>query len=288
MSFDFEINWDEPEDLDLTGLGGAFPDWGLLKLVCSKHIQLFAKGQTLTIPEIVINGQPWSRNGIKEGGSTKALFFTLQGVNSKTGEPFTSVRFYTNRPQWEIEDASRYPHIYLTDEQKKLLAEKGKLSISDWTNLQKPAMQAVLGKRINDLSTTGLWVKADNTNYSVRDSNQLNDDGTPKKYYEKYWSNFVVFDSEAAMNAAKADEVVLSNGITYPDGWGSSVDAMLDYIAGQIAPNSDFDTKVVEWKLAGSDHVKAILKEAVNRKDAIPPAKAEIMAAIEAWEEKPF
>lgn len=287
MSFDFEINWDEPEDLDMTGLGGSFPDWGLLKLVTAKNVTLFSKGATLTIPEITVNGSPWSRNGIKEGGTTKAMFFTLQGINSKTGEPFTSVRMFTNRPQWEIEDASRYPHIYLTEEQRKILAEKGKLNISDWTNLQKPAMQAVLGKRIDDLKG-GLWVKAENTNYSVRESNQLNDDGTPRKFYEKYWSGFAVFENEAALNAAKSEEVVLSNGITYPDSWGSSVDAMLNYIAGQIAADSDFDTKIIEWKLSGSDHVKAILKEAVERKDAIPPAKLEIVAAIDKWEEKPF
>ena len=78
--FTFEFSWDEEEVHDLSGISqGSYPDWGLLKLRWNGMVTLFAKGETLTIPGIIMpNGETWSRNGIKKGGNTRLYVFTLR------------------------------------------------------------------------------------------------------------------------------------------------------------------------------------------------------------------
>lgn len=220
MAFDFDIEWDKPEELDESNLStGSYPDWGLLELAAVKNVTLFAKGETLTLPEIVINGQPFTRNGIKLGGPTKAFFFTLKGNNSQTGEPFTAVRMYHNQAGFKIEDKDKYPHLYLTEKQQAYLNKNGSVYVSDWANMQKPVLANVLKDKVQRLDKGGLWVRAENTTYHVRETDQLDNESKPKKYYAKYWSDFTIFETEAAMLAAKAEEVgasVQSNGLMYP------------------------------------------------------------------------
>ena len=82
-----------------------------------------------------------------------------------------------------------------------------------------------------------------------------------------------------------------SGGIVYPEGWGDSVDAMLTYIAGDITPQTDLDQAVKKWKFGDNpnpQNVKAILKEAIDLKDALPPQKDKLVKFVDAWEVKPF
>ena len=285
MAFDFEVKWDEPEELDESNLSqGSFPDWGLLELAAVKNVTLFAKGETLTLPEITINGQPFSRNGIKAGGPTKLFVFTIKGNNSQTGEPFTAVRMYHNQTQFKIEDASQFPHLYLTEKQKAYLDKNGSVYISDWANLQKPALGAVLKDQINSLTKGGLWVKAENVTYHVRENpEQVDNDGKTKKYYSKYWSDFTVFPDEAAMLAAKSAEVtnVQSNGLMYPANLVSYVDATNDSLRGFIKSGLSHAEAAIKGTLMDASgkpaldvngnpvDVKAILAKALDLPEAL-------------------
>jgi hypothetical protein len=207
--FTFEFSWDEKEEQDLSGLSqGSYPDWGLLRLRWHGKVTLFAQGETLTIPEITMpNGTPWSRNGMKKGGTTRLYIFTLEGENFQNGEPYTLVKLFDNQVRYTIEDLSKYPHLDLSEAQKQYFKENGKTRIDAWINLQKPAFQATLGKQLGAVNGAGLWVKAETTTYDIREnSQQLDGEGKPKKYYEKYWSGFTVYPNKAAMLAARKSE----------------------------------------------------------------------------------
>lgn len=258
-NFDVEIKWDEQEEVDPIQTG-SYPDWGLLKLVASKNVTLFSKGATLTLSDVLVNGQPFSRNGIKDGGTTRAFFFTLDGENTQTGEPFRMVKMYTSSPQYDIEDASKYPHIYLDESQKKYLAEKGKTRVSDWVNLQKPAFNATLGKQTAALQTTGLWVKAETTVYEVReDATQTDSNGKPKKYYTKYWHNFTVYPTKEAMEAARKAEGG-NNGVApspYPVTWDTTgnfdLNWYLNYSKEQFEKIGNLKEAAIKVKLLNAD-----------------------------------
>lgn len=262
MSFDFEVKWDEPEELDESNLNtGSFPDWGLLELKAVKNVTLFAKGESLVLPEIIVNGQPFSRNGIKAGGPTKLFVFTVKGTNSQTGEPFTAVRLYHNQTQFKIEDGSKYPHLYLTEKQQEHLNKNGSVYVSDWVNLQKPTLFNVLKEKVKQLSNGGLWVCAENTTYHVRENpDQLDNDGKPRKYYSKYWSGFTVYPNEADMLAARKAEMGDSNGVTaspYPTTWQISEQWPLDTFLGiakkALEDTNDLKQAAIKAKLLNAD-----------------------------------
>ena len=266
MSKEFVFNWDDNEKVDPIQIG-SYPDWGFLKMVTFgdkpfKNVTLFSKGATLTLPEIVVNGQPWSRNGIKEGGNSRAFFFTLYGENAQTSEPFKLVKIFTSNPQYEIEDMSKYPHIWLDEVQKKYLAEKGKTRVSDWVNLQKPALRATLGPQVSALQD-GLWVKAETTVYEVReDVTQTDNEGKPKKYYNKYWTGFTIYPTKEAMLAARQAEMSEDNSTQpaspYPVAWNITdqwpLSTYLDIAKKSLAANpDDLKKAAIAAKLLNAD-----------------------------------
>jgi len=287
-NFDFDIKFDKPGELDRSDIMPGFADWGRLKLVAVKNVSLFAKGEVLTLKDVIINNEMFSRKGIKDGGPTQLLVFTLDGTNFKTGEMFTFHRLFDNKPRWNISDISKYPNIYLDEDQEKYFNKKGNVYISSWVNLQLPSLQKI-GKKLDDLKKDGLWVRAENVVYNSYETNRIDDKGKPVIGYDKYWSEFTIFENEDTMKIARMKEdTENSDGIIYPKSWGDSVDAMLNYISTEITTDTNLSEKVVVWKFDSFSDVKAILKEAIDLKDVLPIQKEKLVKMVDDWEIVPF
>lgn len=320
------VDWTDGKiDLDgeLSG-GGQLVRWAKLTLAHVNGTAFDSTGGIMEIPEVINGkGEPHQAYYRKPGNIT-TFWFTLDSVN-KDGQPYRMIEDYTQQPRYRVEDSSnppkehknnaivvdgvegfknKFPYLVLSSNESKNWSEKGQVQqfrdggytyISDLSNLQKPAIAAQLGSKANELQKGGLWCRIGYTTFRANeDKNGKIDDytGKIKKYYDQYMTSFTVFENEEAWKAAWEAErnstATESGGIVYPEGWGDSVDAMLDYIAGAITPQTNLDQSVKEWKFGDSPHVKAILKEAIERKDALPPQKEELKKFVDAWEVKPF
>ena len=302
-------------DLDGDGGGGQLVRWAKLTLAHVNGTAFDPDGGIMEIPEVLNGkGEPHKAYYRKDGNIT-TFWFTLDSFN-KDGQPYRLIEDYTQQPRYRVEDnsnpppehkdkaiavdgmeglKSKFPHISLSEKQAGQFADKGYTYISDLSNLQKPAIAAQLGSKANELKKGGLWCRIGYTTFRATEAKDGKIDdytGKVKMYYDQYMTDFTVFESEeawkAAWDAERNSTGSEGGGIVYPEGWGNSVDAMLDYIAGAITTQVNLDEKVKEWKFGDSPHTKAILKEAIERKDAIPPQKAELVAMVDAWEVKPF
>ena len=313
------VDWTDGKiDLDGEGGGGQLVRWAKLTLAHVNGTAFDNTGGIMEIPEVINGkGEPHKAYYRKPGNIT-TFWFTLDSVN-KDGQPYRMIEDYTQQPRYRIEDndnppaerkdkaisvdgmegfKNKFPHASLSEKQIGQFNEKGYTYISDLSNLQKPAIAAQLGSKANELQKGGLWCRIGYTTFRANeDKNGKIDDytGKIKKYYDQYMTDFTVFENEetwkAAWEAERNSTATESGGIVYPEGWGDSVDAMLTYIAGDITPQTDLDQAVKKWKFGDNpnpQNVKAILKEAIDLKDALPPQKDKLVKFVDAWEVKPF
>ena len=301
-------------DLDGEGGGGQLVRWAKLTLAHVNGTAFDPDGGIMEIPEVLNGkGEPHQAYYRKPGNIT-TFWFTLDSFN-KDGQPYRLIEDYTQQPRYRVEDKlnspperkdkaivvegmegfkSKFPHISLSEKQSEQFKEKGYTYISDLSNLQKPAIAAQLGSKANELKKGGLWCRIGYTTFRATEAKDGKIDdytGKVKMYYDQYMTDFTVFESEKAWKAAWEAERNStgseSSEVAYP--WNKEhVDSMLNYIAGAITPQTNLDEAVKEWKFGDSPHVKAILKEAIERKDALPPQKVELAAMVDSWEVKPF
>ena len=223
----FEINW----DLDVDHIEDSGPrimtDYGALQYLGAKKVQLFATGEKVFLPNLIINGQPFSKGGMKEGhakGGKNAVahFFAFFGRGFTDDKEFTSVRIFTTQPNIPVdaEKVAGYPVITLDEKQTAAQKDGKTVWLSDWSNLQFPAIKTLSADaRAKLTKSEKLFVAADNWNTGTKpreSTTATNDDGSAKKYYDKYWYQFVVFASEAEMLAARSAAkggAVLDSGV---------------------------------------------------------------------------
>jgi len=305
-------------DLDGEGGGGQLVRWAKLTLAHVNGTAFDSSGGTMKIPE-VINGKGEVHEAhYRKPGNVTTFWFTLDSYN-KDGEPYRLIEDYTQQPRYRVEDnsnppperkdkaisvdgmegfKSKFPYISLSEKQVGQFAEKGYTYISDLSNLQKPAIAAQLGSKANELQKGGLWCRIGYTTFRANeDKNGKIDEytGRVKVYYDQYMTDFTIFESEEAWKAAwdaerNSAENSGGGGVVYP--WSKEhVDSMLTYIAGDITMQTDLDQAVEDWKFGDNPNeanVKIVLKEAIDRKDVLPPQKDELKKFVDNWEVKPF
>lgn len=239
---DVVLNWDEPVDhIDESG-PRIITDYGALQYLGAKKVQLFSAGNAVYFPNLVIDDKPYQRGGMKEGhvqGGKNAIahFIAYFGLSFADDKPFTTVRVFTTQAGIPVdsEKIDSYPVIALDEKQTGAKADGKTVWLSDWSNLQFPALRQ-LAPALRTRFTNGekLFFKADNWNTGAKpqeDRNgKTNQDGTPKKYYDNFWFNFTIFANEAEMLTARA-AAKGTNGSTasyshYPVQW-AEMPAML-------------------------------------------------------------
>lgn len=266
---DFNINWDE-EVPELAEFGPrVITDYGTLRYLGAKKVQLFVKDSKITFPDLIINGQPYSRGGMKEGhtqGGRNAVahFFAYTGRAFTDDKPFTTVRMFTNMANIPVEadKLAGYPVIQLDEAQVKARDAGKTVWLSDWGNLQFPAMKSLPNEARQKL-TKGeeVYFSADQWNTGAKpreDKEKTNEDGTPKKYYDHYWYNFTIYASEAEMLAART---AAKNGTAplgvddLPQEWvsnGGDREQLYADIRERYEKGQSFTTIVKKCDLSGS------------------------------------
>lgn len=212
----FEIDWSKDVDHIEDVAPRVITDYGALQYLGSKKVQLYVAGERVTFPNLIVNGQPYSRGGMKEGhekgarGNAIAHFFAFFGKGYKDDKDFTSVRIFTTMPNIPVKpaDVAKYPVIHLEDHQIKARDAGKDVWIADWSNLMYPVLKS-LPADIRAKVTKGekVYFSAENWNTGAKPTESLtatNEDGTAKKYYDHYWHNFTIYNSEAEMLAARA------------------------------------------------------------------------------------
>lgn len=265
---DVVLNWDEPVDhIDESG-PRIITDYGALQYLGAKKVQLFSAGNAVYFPNLVIDDKPYQRGGMKEGhvqGGKNAIahFIAYFGLSFADDKPFTTVRVFTTQAGIPVdaEKIDGYPVIALDEKQTGAKADGKTVWLSDWSNLQFPALRQ-LAPALRTRFTNGekLFFKADNWNTGAKpqeDRNgKTNQDGTPKKYYDNFWFNFTIFANEAEMLTARA-AAKGSNGSTssyshYPVQWAE--------MPTQLPPN------VIKMFLAGEAYSKIVTDLLMNDK----------------------
>lgn len=218
-----ELTWNDEVDEVVESTPTSFPDFGTMKLVGVRKVQLFASGGEITLPNVVINGQAWSRKGIKFGwtqgnrNNCMAYFILRESVNMKTLEPFQAVDYFTNATSIPVNNKDGVmvisvggredtpPVLKLNEKQQKAFEEKGTAWVSEWSNLQYVALHQSLTKEQLDKFGKGepIHYRADTWTYQVKESNQLDENGNPRKFYSRYRYNFTIFASKAEMEVAR-------------------------------------------------------------------------------------
>lgn len=241
FNFDFEgvAPIDEPEFTPIV-------TFGKFHLAKSMRIQLFVSGAQIEVPEIQIdNGDgtksPFTRKGMKTGGKTMAYFFACT-QDKKDGGEFTEVRIFTSQGNIPVDadKIDKYPVILLNDKQLQHKQAGETVWLCDWSNLQVPAIQADRSKATIIGNGKPFWGSAKNWNTGKK-PNVVNE-GTEdeKKYYERYWYDFVIYNSKEEMVAArdahfaalKDGNIGVSNGVMWPKDWcqdDASLQATIDF-----------------------------------------------------------
>lgn len=228
-----DLPWDDGIDTIDEGGPTVFSDVGQMQYLGSKKVQLFTSGERVTFPDFLINDEPYSRGGMKEGwaqgqnrNNAIAHFIAFSGLNSKTNEPFVTVRIFTSKNNIRVDSniIDQYPVITLDNKQTKDKEEGNTVWLADWSNLQFPALAASLSVKDRTRFGNGekLYFKADNWNTGTKPQEdykgRTNDDGKIKKYYDRYWFNIQLFDNEADMLAARTTNAISADSI-YPAKW---------------------------------------------------------------------
>lgn len=327
-----DIPWDEEVDeVQDAPPVGDFPEFGKMQLVGVKKVALFASGERVELPDVIINGEVWSRGGMKDGwnpgqdrNNVTAFFIRRDGVNMKTGDPFAVVDIYTNNTQYALNKVDGNPVLKvgerevtppvfnLNKHQQKKYDDEGVAWLSDWSNLQFPALRASLNEQQKKDFNAGkpLFYRADTFAYRMReDTTNLDDKGNPRKYYDRYRHNFTVFGTEAELNVArevyKNEQGIESNGAEpdlsiFPKDWTlESVESSFMYpemgLVDKLKAGKETLQEIVEAALLTSGgvpveahngepvDVKAILMEAYQRIDTPEPLKADVKEKIEAY-----
>jgi hypothetical protein len=237
---DFELDFSADsvaEDID-EQVGESFVEFGRLRLAAAKNVTLFQKGASISIPTVTVNGEPFSRGGIQEGGPTKAYFFEFLG-KTKTLEDFTSVKIFTTMANIPITKDSSYPiKPDLSQKQTGAIEDEKTAWISDWSQLQYPSLKASLSpQQLTDLSKGKPFyfsAKTWNTGRKPFESTTtFKEDGTPKKYYEQFWYDFTIYQNEAEMLKAKdahwESDSSEDLGDFWPKSWAEDLPGMVDW-----------------------------------------------------------
>lgn len=261
-----DIPWDEEVDEVAEAGPRTITDYGTLQCIGVKKVQLFASGERVTFPDFLLNGEPFSRSGMKEGwadgGKNALAHFIAFTTTNQQGEEYTRVVVYTSMPNIPV-DAKKvdtYPVIALDKSQQKAKANGKTVWLADWSNLQFPAFRQGFNKKYQAKYSNGepIHFKGDrwNTGTKPREDNQgrTNDKGEPKKYYDHYWFNIQTFETKEEMVNARG---TTSNGTPvntahYPSHWVTSdVQAMLDYARTQLALSDSDLAKTVGLTIQG-------------------------------------
>lgn len=250
--FEFpDLPWDDGIDEVVETGPRVFSDVGIMQYLGPKQVQLFASGERVTFPNFLVNGEPYSRGGMKEGWkegakNATAHFIAFTGTNQQ-GEEFVTVKIFTTMTNIPV-DAGKvegYPVVKLNDSQQKAKDDGKTVWLADWSNLQFPALVQSLSAKDRNAFSKGqpLYFKGDrwNTGTPPREDAQgrTNDKGEVKKYYDYYWCNIQTFNTKEEMLAARGS--VSENGTAvshYPASWvKSGLDDMLEY----VKTNPDLD-----------------------------------------------
>lgn len=211
----FEINWDQDVDRIEEMGPRVIVEYGAMQYLGSKKVIMFAKDSKVTWPNLIINGQPYSRGGMKEGhekGGRNAIVhpFAFFGKAYTDDRDFTTVKMFNTLPIIPVEpaDLEKYPVIQLDEGQIKTRDAGKTVWLSDWSNLMFPVLKS-LPTDVRARVTRGekVYFSAETWNTGAKPNESKivqNEDGSPKKYYDHYWYNITVYASEAEMLAARA------------------------------------------------------------------------------------
>lgn len=285
-------------DFDFEGVGEldeptfqVITDFGQFRLAARRKVTLYQAGQSITIPEIEINGQPYTRKGIKEGGKTWMYFFT-RTAEKQDGSEFTEVRMFTTQTYGvDAKTVANMPVYLLSDNQQKQFEQSkngektadGKsilVWLSDWTNLQVPAIQA-LSKEHAQLVGSGKPFYASAKNWNVGKRPNVVNEGAEeeKKYYDRYWFDFTIYPNKESMVAAREAYFASlngngdSSGLAYPVtpvDWTDNEETMAQWVKDEVAAG----------KALSDVAAKAGLVEGAVDKNGNPVAYKAILAAI--------
>lgn len=213
----------------------------------------YQAGEIFTVDEITLSsGEPFTRKGMRNNDKGKGKgYFLLQEKSTKDGEKYTVPHFFTSSRDITVtqEDIDKLEHpVNLTEAEQAYLDKNGKISLSKWSNFQAPALQASMATQawVRPLMTAEKPVyakalKATTPRPPYESTTKFNDDGTPKVYYDNYFSKFVFFKTKEEFEAAERayfDNLAASNssgsGSTvashYPATWGEHSAQMLEYM----------------------------------------------------------
>lgn len=271
QEFEVELNFDQDVDRIEEAGPRVISDFGWITYFGGIKVTMYAKGEKMVIPELLIDGKPFERGGLKmghsEGNRNNAIMHVirLEGLAFTDDKPFTAVRLFTTQPNIPI-DADKlggYPVISLDEKQKAAQAEGKTVWLSDWSNLQFPALkQLPPAMRQRFINRERLPFRADNWNTGTKPredtTGKVDKDGNPKKYYDHYWYNIHIFGSDGDMlsarlatkagNGAVVGAVDYSN---YPAAWKSAPDKVAPFVKEQFLKGVNKTQVVTNNGLAG-------------------------------------
>lgn len=207
----------------------------------------FAKGESIEVPEIQINGEPFRRNGMKEGGNLKAYFLEVTKQSSQ-GEDYTYVEVLTTATNIKLTKAQveMFPNVYVTEKQQKALDENGEAWFSLMSNLTQPGLNLLPEKTFAQIAMgKPFHAKCQDVSYNRRESGETNEQGNPKYWYDSYHTNWQLFNSREEMLAANQEDRANSGnngnatGYTYPQKWGDNAEVMMTWAKEKFADENE-------------------------------------------------
>lgn len=254
-------------------------EFGTYRLAARKPVS-FAKGAILTIPEIQIDGEPFTRNGLKEGGSI-AYFLEVTGYKEdNTSYKYVDILFTNPTIKLTVDQIETMPSFYISELQQKRLEESREAYFSLWNNFYMPDIGRFDPELRNKIGMgQPFHAMPQIVNYNKRpkmdvDTGEaiLDRNGKPAHWFDSYRTNWKFFESVEEMKQAKKDYWADDNGnsnslFVYPDKWGDSTQDMLDWLKAELGkPNYDLKA-IAEQASLTSEHTadwKKILAEALG------------------------
>ena len=234
-------------------------EYATYQIVAMRKVD-FKAGASITLPDVLIDGQPYTRNGLQEGGRYQAIFLKITKTDSQGQEYSFILVLMNNSFAMQKEDIEKLPVSRLSDKQLKQLEKDDFAYVSAWSNMQRAAIEQApkatrealqMGKPVHAkalLHTYDKRPKIDrDTGEEVKDEN-----GNPEYWYDQFRYGFEEFDTRLALRAAEQEYwdnrqngTSENVGFKYPvspTDWTSSIDAMREYALTQYQATNDIAT----------------------------------------------